>query len=61
MRIDGDFLITYEYVNLQQNFLLCFCASIFHKTYMRSASQGTWETPFSSGGISISVLVDVER
>ena len=58
--IDDDFLVTYENINFERNFTLCFSACSFYKTYGRRTSQGTWEIPFNSG-ISISVLADVER
>ena len=54
----GDFLVTFEAVKYLGNGFLCFSACLDHETYVRRASQGTWET--APLGMSISVLVDVE-
>ena len=57
--IEGDFLITLEHVKNLGNGYLYFCAGLIDKTYYRKTSQGKWET--ASGGISISVIADVEK
>jgi len=59
LEFKGDFLVTFEAVKNLGKGSLCFSVSPFGKTYLRRASQGTWET--ISAGASISVLVDVER
>jgi len=57
--VEGDFLVSFEYIKDLGPGSFCFCASLFHKSYGRGTSQGTWDTwPV---GISISVDVDVER
>jgi len=63
--LDGDFLVTFELLasefSTKDDFLLCFCTSLFSHptTYTKFTSQGTWwQMPH---GISISVLVDVEK
>ena len=57
--IEHDFLVTYEHLDLQ-GAIICFCANPFRESYRRRVSFGTWVTT-TFGGISISVLVDVER
>ena len=57
--IEGDFLITLEHVKNLGNGRLYFCTGLIDKTYYRKTSQGKWET--ASGGISISVIADVEK
>ena len=58
--VEGSFLVTFEILELSGH--LCFPTgntTIRHKTYVRRASQGTWE--IMNEGASISVLVDIER
>jgi hypothetical protein len=55
--VDGDFLVTFEI--LEKSCRLCFPTKRSQNHYLRSASQGRWIK--ESHGISISVLVDVER
>ena len=57
--VEGDFLVTFEVVEYLGPGRLCFPASILHKSYYRRTSQGEWKT--APVGISLSVLVDVER
>ena len=57
--VEGDFLVTFEAVKNLGAGSLCYALSLLHKTYIRRASQGTWDT--QSVGASISVLVDVEK
>ena len=59
LEFDGDFFVTFEAVKNLGAGRLCFPVSLFDKTYLRRASHGIWET--QPVGISISVLVDVER
>jgi hypothetical protein len=59
LEIEGDFLVTFQSVKNLGLGTLCFFASLSHKTYQRRASQGKWETV--NAGMSISVLVDVEK
>ena len=59
LELNSDFLVTFEVVKDLGSGRLCFPASILHRTYVRETSQGRWET--APVGISISVLVDVER
>jgi len=57
--VEGNFLVTLEHVKDLGKGNLHFCAGLSNKTYFRKTSQGKWETvPI---GISISVLVDVEK
>jgi len=57
--IEGDFLVTFELVKLQENFFICFCADALQNSYGRCTSQATWET--IPAGMSISAIVDVEK
>lgn len=57
--IEGDFLVTFESVKDLGYGKLCFPAKLFHKSYQRKTSQGTWET--IPVGISISVDADVRK
>jgi hypothetical protein len=57
--IEGDFLVTFEAVKDLGPGKLCFFACSFYKSYRRNASQGAWGTV--SKGISVSVLVDIEK
>ena len=59
LKIDSDFLVTFEAVKNLGAGSLCFPASLLYKTYIRKTSHGTWET--RPAGISISALVDVEK
>jgi hypothetical protein len=59
LEVKGDFLVTFEAVNYLGIGKFCFPASLFHKSYIRKISQGTWET--LPVGISISVDVDIEK
>lgn len=59
--VDGNFLVTLEHVKDIGSGSLTFCTALANKTYYRNTSQGKWiiESPF--GGISISVIADVEK
>ena len=57
--IEGDFLVTFECVKDLGAGRFCFPASLLHQSYLRKTSQGTWKT--IPVGISLSVLVDVEK
>jgi hypothetical protein len=57
--IEGDFLVTLEVVKNLGPGKLCFPASLTHKSYRRATSQGSWFTIVA--GISLSVLVDIEK
>jgi len=58
--VEGDFLVTFEVVEYSgcRIGLLLIPASLFHRAYFREKSQGRW---INYPGISLSVLVDVER
>ncbi|MDH6358465.1 carboxypeptidase-like regulatory domain-containing protein [Parabacteroides sp. PF5-9] len=57
--VDGDFLVTLEHIKDLGEGELVFCSSKKHTTYFRKTSQGEWQT--APVGVSISVVVDVEK
>ena len=59
LAIKGDFLVTIECVQDLGGGKILFPAKLFSKTYIRQTSQGAWET--QPVGMSLSVLVDVEK
>lgn len=59
LKVNGDCLITLEYIKELGNGYLWFCARFPGKTYIRKTSQGNWETvPI---GISFSVDAKIEK
>jgi hypothetical protein len=61
--IDGDFLVSLEYVMPFPNSTFFFCADRKLETYLRTVSQGYWVTVGTQYpvGISLSVVADVEN
>ena len=57
--VNGDFLVTLEYIKELGHYGLWFPMSLKQKTYYRKTSQGSWET--APIGISLSVIADVEK
>ncbi len=61
--VEGNFLVTFERLSYDYNnyvgLLFLPIGDSSHNSYVRRASHGTWVK--LSGGISISVLVDVEK
>ena len=59
--VKGDFLVAIEYIDFIGSGEICFCISPnpFLKHYVRQVSQGIWRT--QPGGLSISVLVNLEK
>ena len=57
--VDGNFLVTLEYIRDLGDFGLMFPVSLKQKTYYRKTSQGNWET--APVGISLSVIADIEK
>ena len=53
--VDGDFFVSLEMIEVKQNSKLCFCASPFGETYVRSGRQGNWIATIPNG-ISFSFL-----
>lgn len=62
LHVDGDFLVTLEYVKGLGEGQLMFCASLLSQaTYYRDISQGKWQKIPASIGISISAEVETEK
>lgn len=57
--VKGDFLVTFEHIKDLGSGKLYFCAEQNNKTYYRKTSQGKWG--ILPVGVSISVIVDVEK
>lgn len=57
---EGDFLVSLEHIKDLGKGGLYFCASFGKKMYFRKTSQANW-IPFSTAGVSISVVADVEK
>lgn len=57
--VDGDFLVTLEYLKSSGKGGLWFPVSLIRKSYICNASQGNWET--KRFGISLRVIADVEQ
>ena len=58
--VEGDCLITLEFVKNLGNGDFYLCSSVFHKLYYKETSQGKWGS-YPIGGISISVDAQVEK